>query len=149
MLRRRGSVVLSSLQPQVGTALEATLTDPDGVIAGTTTWVWEKSTHKTTWETISGATTASYTPVDADYGEYLRATASYTDGHGSGKSAHAVSDNTVRNAPLTNTPPDFPVNEAGTRSIDENTSAGVNIGTPYCSHRHRWGHIDLFPGWTG
>ena len=29
----------------------------------------------------------TYTPVEADEGYYLRATASYTDGHGSGKMA--------------------------------------------------------------
>ena len=125
-----GSIVLSSLQPQVDTALDATLSDPDGVIAGTATWVWEKSTHKTTWETITGETSSSYTPVAADFGEYLRATASYTDGHGPSKSADAVSDNTVRAKPANNVAPQFPVNDDGTRSVDENTSAGVNIGTP-------------------
>ena len=124
-----GSVVLSSLQPQVGTALEATLTDPDGRITGTT-WAWEYSRDKTNWTPITGATTASYILVVADLGEYLRVTASYTDGEGSGKTTRAESDNTVRNAPPNNTPPYFPVNDDGTRSVDENTSAGVNIGTP-------------------
>ena len=32
---------------------------------------------------IDGATMMSYTPVEADDGYYLRATATYTDAHGS------------------------------------------------------------------
>ena len=36
---------------------------------------------------IAGATSAAYTPVAADDGNYLRATASYTDAEGAGKSA--------------------------------------------------------------
>ena len=44
---------------------------------------------------ISTATDAAYTPVEADDGYYLRATVSYTDGHGTGKSAMMVTDNAV------------------------------------------------------
>ena len=36
-----GSLTLSSVQPQVDTALTATLTDPDGLVS--TEWVWERS----------------------------------------------------------------------------------------------------------
>ena len=90
-----GAVALSPAQPVVGTALTATLTDPDGSITGTT-WVWASSTDGSTgWTDISSATAASYTPVDADVGNYLRATATYTDGHASGKSAQGVSANQV------------------------------------------------------
>jgi hypothetical protein len=43
---------------------------------------------------IAGATNAAYTPVADDAGNYLRATASYTDGYGAdtaeGTSANAV-----------------------------------------------------------
>ena len=44
---------------------------------------------------ISGATGKSYTPVDADAGMYLKTTASYTDGHGTGKSASAATPSAV------------------------------------------------------
>ena len=55
------------------------------------TWQWAKSdTESGTYANISGATSASYTPVVADAGKWLRATASYTDAEGSGKSAEAV-----------------------------------------------------------
>ena len=82
-----GSIGLSSQQPQTGTPLTATLEDPDGNLAGDT-WVWESSTSSS-WSAISGATSRSYTPVDGDVDSFLRVTASYTDGHGSGKSAQA------------------------------------------------------------
>ena len=133
-----GTVVLSPAQPVVGTALTATLTDPDGSIAATT-WVWASSSDwdvsvgTGTWTTISGATstdtTSAYTPVDADLNNYLRATASYTDPEGSGKSAQAVSANAVQPAPVVNTAPAFPAATAA-RSIAENTTAGANVGDP-------------------
>ena len=86
----------------VGTVLTATLTDPDGSLSGAT-WVWASSTDGSTgWTDISGAASASYTPVAGDAGKYLRATATYTDGEGEGKSAQGVSHNAVQAAPVTN-----------------------------------------------
>jgi hypothetical protein len=82
-----GEVELSSAQASVGTAVTATLSDPDGTVSGEA-WQWERAaTVDGTYEDISGATVASYTPVDADADMYLRATVNYTDGHGAGKSA--------------------------------------------------------------
>ena len=49
-------------------------------------WQWSKSmTMDGTYMDIDTATSMTYTPVEADEGYYLRATASYTDGEGSGK----------------------------------------------------------------
>ena len=45
--------------------------------------------------TILGATGAEYTPTTDDAGQYLRATASYTDNHGPGKTAAAVTADPV------------------------------------------------------
>ena len=123
-----GTATLSSSQPQVGTAVAATLSDPDGSVSGET-WIWEKSTDKSSWSEISGETSASYTPVAGDVGYYLRATASYSDGQGSGKSAEAVSQNQVQAAPVSNSAPEFS-GTTTTRSVDENTGAGVNIEAP-------------------
>ena len=90
-----GTVTLSSTAPpQVGTAITASVTDPDGVVTGET-WQWARSADGSTGWADTGATSAAYTPVQADEDNYLRATASYTDGEGSGKSAEAVSDNAV------------------------------------------------------
>ena len=119
-----GAVTLPSAQPQVGTELTAALTDPDGGVSGTT-WEWETSSDVATgWAVIEGATSDTYTPAAEDAGKRLRATASYTDGHDSRKTAQAVSDDVVNSAP------EFPAVETGARSVEENTAAGENVGSP-------------------
>ena len=62
-------------------------------------------------------------------GRYLRATASYTDEEGSGKSAQAISANAVEAAPGRN-PPVLREYPTATRSVPRNTPAGRNIGSP-------------------
>ena len=91
-----GSVSISpSGQPRVGTALTASVTDLDGSVTGIT-WQWASSSNGSTgWGDISGARSATYTPVDGDAGNFLRATASYTDGHGPGKSENDVTSSAV------------------------------------------------------
>ena len=71
-------------QPQVGRGLEALLDDPDG---GETdeAWQWARSMDMQTWTDIDGATTAKRSPAAADEGYYLRASVTYTDIFGSGK----------------------------------------------------------------
>ena len=123
-----GTVTLSSAQPQVYAAFTATLTDPDGSISGVT-WQWESSPDgSTNWTAIGGATAATYTPAAGYAGNYLRATASYTDGEGPGKSAQEASAHAVRRAPASNRAPVFPSSETGVRQVRENTVAGTNIG---------------------
>ena len=85
-----GTLTLSATRPKFGTALTATLSDPDGVVDGTPTYAWERSIRPNAWKTITGATSASYTPAAADTGRFLRVTATYTDGHGAGKTAAAL-----------------------------------------------------------
>ena len=70
----------------------------------------------------------AYTPVAADEDNYLRATVSYTDGDGPGKSKDAVTDNPV--AVVENAAPVFPASENGARSVSENAAAGTDIGAP-------------------
>ena len=75
-----GAVALSLSEPDVDIPITASLTDPDGGL-DRVVWSWARSTDQTAWTAIRGAALASYTPVAADKGSYLRATASYTDGH--------------------------------------------------------------------
>ena len=120
-MEEAGTVALSPAQPMVGAALTATLADPDGAISGAT-WMWASSTDgSTAWADIGSATAASYTPVTGDVGKYLRATASYTDGHGSGKSAQGVAAAQVNNAPAF-------ASETASRSIAENSAEGDSVG---------------------
>ena len=91
-----GEVTLSSGEPMVGEPITATLTDLDGGISATT-WSWEKSQDGLTdWEAISGASSDTYTPVDADENMFLRSVAGYTDGQGSGKSTMGMSADVVQ-----------------------------------------------------
>ena len=77
---RAGTVTFRSTLPRVGAALTATLTDPDGSISNLT-WQWASSPNgSSNWAPTSGAASATYTPMDGDVGNYLRAVASYTDG---------------------------------------------------------------------
>ena len=90
-----GAVNLSSQAPVVGTALTASLTDDDDEITEMM-WQWARSDAMDgTFTPIQGATSSIYTPVADDVGKHLRATASYTDGEGSGKSEGATSANMV------------------------------------------------------
>ena len=118
-----GTVTLSTMKPQVGVELTATLGDPDGSVSGAT-WQWAGSSDGSTWIDITEAMETAYTPVAADEGNYLRATASYTDAEGSGKNATSAA---TANAVTGNTDPVFATTTAE-RSVAENTAAGENIG---------------------
>ena len=83
-----GTVALDYDEPQLGTEVTASLSDPDGGVTGET-WNWERSADGSQWTAIAGAT-AAYTPRNEDAGHYLRATASYDDGEGPGKTAMAA-----------------------------------------------------------
>ena len=93
-----GTVGLSSANPEVGVTLTAMLEDPDGGVSDVS-WSWERSMNLTTWMAIPGSGSAAYTPTEADEGYHLRATAAYSDDHGSNKRAHMVSANLVPVAP--------------------------------------------------
>ena len=125
-----GTVILSSLQPQVGTALTATLVDPDDATG--VTWTWESSSDWSSgWAAISGATTDTYTPVAGDVGDYLRAKASYTNAGGTQVSAYGMSAYPVRAAPApgTNVAPTFATPTA-TCSVAEDVTVGSAVGDP-------------------
>ena len=134
-----GTLTFSSDQPQAGTALTATLTDPDARIS-ISSWRWHKSPNSTdpdSWldATGRGARTATYTPgegdapPDGDEGLYLRVSVTYTDAFGS-KALDPVTTLTVRAKPQTNSPPAFTSTD-GRRSVTENTGSGQDIGAAF------------------
>ncbi|MEG9862142.1 MAG: hypothetical protein V6Z81_06525 [Parvularculales bacterium] len=92
-----GSVSLSSTSPVVGTAVTATVSDPDGGVSGTT-WQWQNKADGGAWTDISDATSSSYTPVSGDVGKTLRATATYTDTVADGNTATSAETGAVANA---------------------------------------------------
>ena len=96
-----GAISLTTARPKAGSVLTATLTDPDGVTAGTVAWQWERSAGRNVWVVIDGATEASYMPTAADTGAYLRVTATYDDEHGLDHSVEKVASNVVTGPLLT------------------------------------------------
>ena len=145
-----GVVSLTTRQPQEGFELTAALTDGDGKSGSTPpldsnameiteiTWQWARSANKRTWTNIKeNAESALYMPVADDVDSYLRATASYDDGHGRHKTADKVSDNPVQ-ADTRNKPPVFndaegeeiPDGTTISRSVAENSDPGTLVGDP-------------------
>ena len=127
-----GTVTLTTDTQTVQARVEVTaaLQDEDGII-GTITWQWSRSPNgRTDWVNIAGATSATYTPtLEEDAGSYIRATASYTDGHGPNKTANTVSPR-VGDPPPVNSAPLFLSTENGQREVEENSAEGSAVGTP-------------------
>ena len=145
-----GTVSLSTTEPRVSRQITATLSDPDGGITGAS-WQWQRRSRAAdAWSDISSATSPSYTPVViVDGGYMLRATVGYSDGHGSGKSAHSGATAAVMGRPgrpgsLTATAGDGQVSLSWT-AADSNGSSitryeHTRIG-PLPSRSSRWTSI--------
>ena len=134
-----GMVTLSAVQPQSATAFTAMLSDPDDGVSDTK-WQWAKSGSKNgSYADIKDATSETYTPVDEDIRSYLRATVTYEDTEGAGKTARMKSMYSVQRLRGSNSGPEFaedqdPVEDGvqgeAEREVVENTAAGKTVGSP-------------------
>ena len=124
-----GMVTLSTVQPRVGIALTASLTDIDGGVSGVT-WQWQSNNSD-----IDDATSDTYTPIAVDLNDTLTAKAMYTDAQGPEKMAELQSANSVA-ADTRNKAPEFPDQDTDTegtqnteakRTIAENAEAGTSL----------------------
>ena len=100
-------------------------------------WQWARSQDRTTWTDIEGATSPRRSPAPADEGMYLRATVTYSDKFGAGKTASAVSARRVEARTLSNAAPSsswtrteirLPPTVDIPRSVSENTAVGRPVG---------------------
>ena len=127
-----GTASIDRRQPQVSRPLGASMSDEDEGVSGQT-WQWARSEDGTTWTDIEGATSPRRSPEEADEGMCLRATVTYSDKFGTGKTASAVSASRVEARTLSNAAPGF-VDRRGdvittvTLSVWENTAVGRPIG---------------------
>ena len=127
-----GTASIDRRQPQVSRPLSASLSDEDEGVSGQR-WQWARSGDRTTWTDIEGATSPRRSPAEADEGMYLRATVTYSDKFGAGKTASGVSARRVEARTLSNAAPRF-VDRSGdevttvTLSIRENTAVGRSMG---------------------
>ena len=118
-----GIVTLLPSDPEVGSNLAASLSDPDVIdIHVPVSWEWQRSIDKNDWATIGSG--SLYKPTKADEGYWLKAVASYADGEGPNKSAETITDSAVPSE--ANSAPAFPRSETGVRSVDENTRLFAN-----------------------
>ena len=125
------------LQPQMGVALTAALSDGD--TATDISWQWYWGSTEIIGATVD-AETSTYTPVESDIGSRLTAKATYTDGEdANNKKMAEATTRSVRAAPDSNNDPAFPDQDPSTqdvvetgqeRKVAENTPAGRNIGAP-------------------
>ena len=125
-----GTVILrDGAQPQVNIPVEAALSDPDGSVSGPA-WTWQRADSADgPWTEIAGANASSYTPQTSEIDSYLRATVSYTDGHGDDQdTADAVTGAPVKPEP--NRPPAFGEHTA-TFNISINVREGVRVAPPF------------------
>ena len=125
-----GTVTLSSLEPEEEVRITATLADSDG-IASKIRWQWARSTDGLSgWTNISGATTRNYTPVEADVGGYLRATANYEDRESTTvtKTVAAATDEPVVGIPRINRGPEFVNQDPTDRTVNENSAEAALVG---------------------
>ena len=102
-VQEQGSLDLSPPYPQVAYPLTATLQDPDGSVRNTT-WEWLIYNDTTLdWDTLSGATSSSYTPQATQVDQHLAAVATYDDAVGTEQTASATTTYPVLppDAPLT------------------------------------------------
>ena len=132
-----GAASIDRPQPQVGRLLSASLRDEDDRVADHR-WLWARSEDRTTWTDIEGSTSPQRRPAPADEGMYLRATVTYSDKFGAGKTVSAVSANRVEPTTLFNAAPSFADQDDDeatryieiARSVPENTAVGMAIGEP-------------------
>ena len=136
-----GKVTLSARRPQTDIEFTAGITDPDGGVVDIK-WQWAKAGSKNgTYRDIEEAKSEDYTPEDADAGSYLRATATYEDDEGEGKTAMMVSEFPSQRITGGNDAPEFAAVQdpdgstdgdkaIAKREVAENTDSGKTVGSP-------------------
>ena len=123
-----GTVVIDTETAEVNNAITASLTDPDGSVTSQT-WQWQTGESATgPWTDIDDATEAAYTPTADDVDQYLKASVSYTDGHGADTDAASTTAGAVQREP--NKAPSFD-DATTTFSISINVREGIRVAPPF------------------
>ena len=127
----RGVLGTNVEEPRIGQTVRLNVEDEDGGV-NVTEWKWEKGDRNgscgtvdsptvTTWGTISGARSSSYTPTSADQGHCIMATAFYNDRAGTGRTLQFLTAESVELGP-------FFESDTGTGRVQENSPEGTSIG---------------------
>ena len=94
----KGMVTLLEMRPRFGAAATSITADPDSGVTGTTRQGAESGAPDGAGTDINGATSAAERRWRLT-GQYLRVTATHTDGEGSGKTADEMPANAVTGMP--------------------------------------------------
>ena len=118
-----GTVVIDNLTPAQGDTLTASVSDPDGS-TGAVAYQWYRD-----GVAIAGATTATYTTVQADVGAIISVVANYTDDEGTAESLTSAATAAVTNVNAAPTGSD----STGTNKADVAELPTVSVDTPSLS----------------
>ncbi len=110
-----GSITFTGTPTQNQT-LTAAVTDTSGLAGVTINYQWQQSANSTTWTNITGATNQTLTLTQAQVGNQVRATATYTDALGSSEAPISNATTAVVN-----------VNDPGTVTIAGTTAVGQTL----------------------
>ena len=120
-----GAPLISDTTPTEGSALNvntAGIADLDGL--GAFRFHWQTSTDGgTTWTDIAGATTATFTPVQAQVNTQLRVAVRFTDGQGFAEEAFATATDVVGDLIVTGAGNDLINGTAGADSVKAGAGA--------------------------
>ena len=125
----QGTVIVTGTAQVDSTLTASTPEDPDGSVSSIS-WRWQRapSVGDGTYTNIDSATAATYTSVAADVGYTLQVVASYTDGHGSGKTATSAPTAMVVSAAVPAAPDIALAADTGTAGDDGTTrNAQVDV----------------------
>jgi phage gp29-like protein len=116
------TVTGTTTEDQVLTVDTSSIADADGL--GAFSYQWARSSDGgATWVNIAGATASTYTLGDADVGNLVRVSVSYTDGHGTAENLTSASAGPVAN--LNDAPVGVP-SITGTVSEDQTLTADTS-----------------------
>ena len=135
-----GYITLNTTQPVTGVEIVATVNEPDGVDLSDDrqiNWVLSRNTdvNANNWVEVSNTSSDSkeftYSPVDADVGNFLQFKAVYRDKYDNTqeRSVYVNTDNAVVAAP-TNGAPVFDEGSSAARSLSEDAESLANLGDP-------------------
>ncbi|TVZ40655.1 putative Ig domain-containing protein [Alteromonadaceae bacterium 2753L.S.0a.02] len=121
--------------------LSSTITDADGF--GAVNYQWQRSTDGSTWTDIVSATNANYTLNDADVGNFIRVTASYTDNQGTAEAPISSSSGSITGINDTAT-----ISFSGTETEDQTLSASITDADGYTVVNYQWQRSSDGSTWT-
>ena len=116
--------------PQRGSALSASPGTWSG-IGDSYSYQWQSSPNGTTWTTIGGATSATYTPVGTDVGSRLEAVVTATDADGSATAASAPTSAVAGVPPVNTTAPSLSGTAQRAQTLTGTQGSWTGLGNSY------------------